>query len=111
VSTAQGGEVEGSVAQQIRTARGGGKPLDDTVRGKMERGFGRLIGGSLSNLYEVLPDAVEAEIEDAESIVHPLQCVAAFLEADDWSWKALPYYCCGRPIDHHLAFDTPLSSG
>ncbi|MBX3001180.1 MAG: DUF4157 domain-containing protein [Caldilineaceae bacterium] len=41
----EGGEVESSVAQQIGAARGGGKPLDDTVRAKMERGFGADFSG------------------------------------------------------------------
>lgn len=36
----EGGEVEASVAQQIQRAGGGGKPLDEKVRGQMERGFG-----------------------------------------------------------------------
>ncbi|MBX3001192.1 MAG: DUF4157 domain-containing protein [Caldilineaceae bacterium] len=35
-----GGDVEQSVERQIQTARGGGKPLDDNVRGSMEQGFG-----------------------------------------------------------------------
>jgi hypothetical protein len=36
----EGGEVESSVTQQIQAARGGGKPLDDAIRIKMEQGFG-----------------------------------------------------------------------
>jgi hypothetical protein len=36
----EGGEVEQSVEKQIQTARGGGKPLDNKVRGSMEKGFG-----------------------------------------------------------------------
>jgi hypothetical protein len=36
----EGGAVEQSVEKQIQTARGGGKPLDEGVRGSMEQGFG-----------------------------------------------------------------------
>jgi hypothetical protein len=36
----EGGEVESSVAQQIQSARGGGKPLQKSVLSRMEAGFG-----------------------------------------------------------------------
>jgi hypothetical protein len=36
----EGGAVEQSVEKQIQTARGGGKPLDNNIRGSMEQGFG-----------------------------------------------------------------------
>lgn len=36
----EGGEVEPGVTRQIQAARGGGRPLDDGVRGSMESGFG-----------------------------------------------------------------------
>jgi hypothetical protein len=36
----EGGAVEQSVEKQIQAARGGGKPLDDNIRGSMEQGFG-----------------------------------------------------------------------
>jgi hypothetical protein len=55
---------------------------------QLTSGLGELIGGGLSNLFEVLPDAVEAE--DEENMVHPLEGVAAFLDADGWSWEASP---------------------
>ncbi|MBI1295694.1 DUF4157 domain-containing protein [bacterium] len=42
---AEGGEVESSVAQQIQSARGGGQPLNDGIRAKMERGFGANFSG------------------------------------------------------------------
>jgi hypothetical protein len=41
----EGGAVEQSVEKQIQTARGGGKPLDDNVRGSMEKGFGADFSG------------------------------------------------------------------
>ena len=41
----EGGEVEAGVAQQIQRAGGGGKPLDEKVRGQMERGFGADFSG------------------------------------------------------------------
>lgn len=40
----EGGEVEQSVEQQIQAARGGGKPLDRSVRGSMEQSFGADFG-------------------------------------------------------------------
>ena len=42
---AEGGEVESSVAQQIQSARGGGQPLNDGIRAKMEQGFGADFSG------------------------------------------------------------------
>lgn len=41
----EGGDVEQSVERQIQTARGGGKPLDDNIRGSMEQGFGADFSG------------------------------------------------------------------
>jgi hypothetical protein len=41
----EGGEVDQRVEQQIQTARGGGKPLDDSLRSSMEQGFGADFSG------------------------------------------------------------------
>ncbi|MEZ4638279.1 MAG: DUF4157 domain-containing protein [Caldilineaceae bacterium] len=41
----EGGEVDPSITSQIQAARGGGRPLDDGVRGGMESGFGTDFGG------------------------------------------------------------------
>ena len=41
----EGGEVDPGVTQSIQQARGGGRPLDEGVRGKMEQGFGADFSG------------------------------------------------------------------
>jgi hypothetical protein len=41
----EGGEVDSSVAQEIQSSRGGGRPMDDQVRGSMEQGFGADFSG------------------------------------------------------------------
>lgn len=41
----EGGEVDPGVTSQIQAARGGGRPLDDNVRGSMESGFGADFSG------------------------------------------------------------------
>lgn len=41
----KGGDVQPDVARSIEQAKGGGRPLDEPVRAKMERGFGANFGG------------------------------------------------------------------
>ncbi len=41
----EGGEVDPTVTSQIQSARSGGRPLDDSVRGSMESGFGADFSG------------------------------------------------------------------